>query len=161
MIPRTLTCLTCPTYPTCSPISQTSRGSLSPAALVSGWIWVGSSQVCVEISKRKIDELRVACESEKSEDEPGGRHLRRSEGGKGREGAHQLSFVLKAKKCMLKCRRKTHRSSRCNRGEGSSFGRISACPRSREGRIERNEKEDGEVSWRKNSVDEIEEKSPS
>jgi len=35
MMPRTLTCLTWPTYPTCSPISQTSRGSLSPLALVS------------------------------------------------------------------------------------------------------------------------------
>ena len=33
--PRTLTCFTWPTKPTCSPISHTSNGSLSPFALVS------------------------------------------------------------------------------------------------------------------------------
>lgn len=45
MMPSTLTCLTCPVYPTASPISHTSTGSLSPLALVSGCISLGSSHV--------------------------------------------------------------------------------------------------------------------
>jgi hypothetical protein len=45
MTPKILTCLIWPTWATCSPISMTSMGSLSPRALVSGWEWLGSSQV--------------------------------------------------------------------------------------------------------------------
>jgi hypothetical protein len=46
MTPSTLTWMTSPGLETSSPISQTSNGSLSPFALVSGWTTLGSSHVC-------------------------------------------------------------------------------------------------------------------
>ena len=55
--PRILTCFTCPGYPTNSPISQTSNGSLSPLAFVSGWITLGSSHVWKMVSSWALRRL--------------------------------------------------------------------------------------------------------